>query len=224
MRWLPALLILAACNGTPEDTETDDPGVDLESFDYRMRVGSLTITGADQGMNELIRLFFGNEVLYRIRNLDGTSGDLELVLGYKDTDPIERNPCWDKVTLQGVTVDGGMLTYGPEDLVFPRDGGDDIELDQLTISASIADDGATMSDIVLTASLDVRIAAGTSFGDPAELCHTFAGFNKPCVACASDNEEYCLDLELTTLSAESADVADFDDTSTDPGECDDDAT
>lgn len=214
---LTALLVLAGCSGGgPADTNTPiDPM--LDGSVYRLSVNSLEIVGADDGLNDLVKLFFANEVLARLTNVSDTSLTMTLGLGLKNTDPIERNPCFSDIDIPPVTLDGLGFTFGPQDLEIPSAAGA-FTIGQLALSGSFSEDGERITDLVLMGVVDFRLAEGSSFGTPDSLCESFGELGAPCGACP-DGPTYCADLEIQGLSASRVEGVDWAGRAPDPGEC-----
>ena len=218
MKRIVLCCLLTACSGSgPSDT---DPGVDpqLEGSVYRLSVGSLNIEGADPGLNDLVKLFFANEILTRTTNVTETELTMTMALGLKNTDPIQRNRCFNDVSFPPVTLDGLDFSFGPEDLEVPSAAGS-FTIGQLALTGTITEDGESFTDLVLDGIVDFRIAAGSPLGEPADLCDSFGNLGAPCGAC-TDGEMFCVDLSITGLSASRVQGVDWADTTPDPGECD----
>ena len=214
-----AFLGLLACTGT-DDGDTDlavDPM--LEGSVYRLNVNSLTIAGADSGLNDLVKLFFSQAVLARLTDVSDTEMTMTLALGDPDTDPIVRNPCFGDISLPPVAIDAEMsFALGPQDLEVPSVAGD-FTIGDFSLDGTIAEDGDDIEDLLLEGAVDFRLAEGSSFGTPEGLCESFTDLGVPCGACP-DGELLCADLEISGLSAARVEGVDWTRPEPQPGECD----
>ncbi|MEZ4316462.1 MAG: hypothetical protein R3F61_03110 [Myxococcota bacterium] len=213
------LAVLAGCSGTGT-TDTDLP-IDpmLDGSVYRLSVGGLTIEGAEDGLNDLVKLFFANEVLAQVTNVSETSLTMTLALGIKNTDPIQRNPCFGDISLPPVSLADLTFSLGPQDLEIPSATGS-FSIGDLALDGTFSADGNRIDDLVLQGVVDFRLAEGSSFGTPDGLCESFGDLGAPCGACP-DGQSYCADLTVTGLSATRVEGVDFaaDAQAPDPGTC-----
>jgi hypothetical protein len=213
-----ALIALLACNGTdPGDTDlAEDPM--LEGSVYRLNVNGLTISGADDGLNDLVKLFFSQAVLARLTDVSDSEMTMALALGDPETDPIVRNPCFGDISLPPVALTDLSFALGPQDLAVPSATGD-FTIAGFSLAGTISEDGDDMDDLVLDGEVDFRLAEGSNFGTPEGLCESFTELGVPCGAC-SDGELFCATLNITGLTATRVEGVDWVPPQPEPGECD----
>ena len=200
MRLLP-ILALAACGGPeplPEDTDTQP--LALEGASYELLTGGLAIPAADDGLDDVLRLFFTRTVLLGISDFSDTAMTVRIGFGVDDADPIEQDPCTPTVDLPPADLTGTTFEIGPADTTF-QGATTEYSIGQMHVAGEVTGDGAQLSDIVLDGIVDLRQAAAFgTFGDADTLCSTMGSFSLAFAACA-DGPEYCVTLSITGLGA-----------------------
>lgn len=204
MRFVPALAALAACSG---DDSTDTPGttpdeVDIEGAAFELNTTNLTIPDADPGLATLVGGFFGSDVYIQTYNVTDSSLDLRMAFG---DGAGAQDPCTPTTDLPPATRSGMDLSIGPEDLTF-QTATNTFVVGDFESTSTIADDGESVDDLVMSGMIDLRQAVGFGpFTDEQEICDDFSGLGVTCEAC-DDGEPFCAPLTLQGLLATRADV------------------
>ncbi|MEC8425489.1 MAG: hypothetical protein VX000_17005 [Myxococcota bacterium] len=123
-----------------------------------------------------------------------TPTEIESVFGLPSTDACIEFPTAD---FSGDPV----FSIGPEDALFDL-GGSEVTIVNLEVRGAFEADCSAIRDGSLEGQLDVREIAGSlGFGDAATTCGLLVSFGASCVACDSDGEALCLDVELVDVPA-----------------------
>ena len=94
-----------------------------------------------------------------------------------------------------------VFAIGPEDALFDL-GGTQVTIVNLEVGGAFESDCSAIRGGSLEGQMDVReIAPSLGFGDAATTCGLLVSFGASCVACDSDGEQLCLDVELEDVPA-----------------------
>lgn len=204
MRWL--LPGLAAC-GSGADTKTEDTAPEplaLEGASYELSTGGLTVPAADDGLADVLRLFFTRTVLIGVFDFSDAAMTVRIGFAVDGAEPLVQDPCTPTVELPPATLTGTHFEIGPADTTF-QGAATTYSIGQMYVAGEIGGDGDVLSDIVLDGIVDLRQAGALgSFGDADALCTTVGSFSLPCAAC-DDGEPYCVTLAVEGLGASRVD-------------------
>ncbi|MBT3217559.1 MAG: hypothetical protein HN348_00575 [Proteobacteria bacterium] len=192
-------LFLGGCPPETEDTDTTEP-VNLEGATYRLSTGNLTVPGADQGMNDLLKLFFIRTLIIQFHNVTDSAATIRLAFVEENSDPLVQDPCMETIEFPEGTRDELTVEIGPTDVSF--DGAD---VEDLHMTATVSTKGTRIDEIVIESVIDLRQAESFGFGTAQDLCESTEGYGVPCQKC-DDNSKTCLDLTIEGLTANEAEV------------------
>jgi hypothetical protein len=101
-----------------------------------------------------------------------------------------------------------VFAIGPEDAIF-NISGTAVTIVNLQVGGAFESDCSAIRGGSLEGQMDVREIADTlGFGDAATTCGLLTSFGASCVACDSDGEQLCLDIELENVPAPETDPLD----------------
>lgn len=217
---LPLLTLLAACGGDKDGTPTETgtpPALDIDGATYQLNVAGLTVPGADDGLADLLRLFFTRTVLIGIADATDTGFTMRMAFAEPETSPMVQDPCSITIDLDGVSLSGLDFDFGPQTTVFQ---GETLSytLVDLAITGGFSDDGDQITGVTLAAGFDLRDAELLGFGTATGLCDTLGSLGVPCGACA-DSEAYCVSLQAEGIAASRVEVPVVEITALDPVAC-----
>lgn len=205
-RVLPLVALLTACSGGDDTTPTDGttPPLELQGATYQLNVAGLTVPGADDGLADLLRLFFTRTVLIGLDDASDTGFTMRMGFSEVGSSPMVQDPCSKTIELAGVSLSGLDFDFGPETTVFY---GDTLSytLADLAIAGTFSEDGEAITGVTLGAGFDLRDAEALGFGTATGLCDTLGTLGVPCGACA-DTEAYCVSLQAEGIGASKVDV------------------
>lgn len=114
------------------------------------------------------------------------------------TDP-SQDPCSRTIDLDGVALDGDLLSWGPADLSFAFYDATVVAAD-VRVRGTFAADGSAITGGFLEATVDARSMAPLVGGDVEGVCDLLDGFGLACESCP-DGEPTCLYLLVDDISA-----------------------
>ncbi len=118
------------------------------------------------------------------------------------TEPPEQDFCARTSDIPNVDFSGNpYFRFGPTDYAFDAYLGT-IELPEMSVEGTIADDGSVLGGLVISAVIDVRSVADAVQMDVDELCDILVVYSNPCEACPGDGEPYCVSTAADGLPAE----------------------
>jgi len=83
-----------------------------------------------------------------------------------------------------------------------------VVIHEFVLEGTFASDGSWFGGGIVGGELDARdvVDAIDEVDSPEDFCNLTASFGAPCVACASDGEEYCLDVLIDRLEGDRVDT------------------
>jgi hypothetical protein len=138
-----------------------------------------------------------NSLLFMVQYADTSRLDVVAAAGFDLGRNVAQYPCAEAIDFPEVPyTDHPSFAVGPEDAALEADG-IAFTIFDLYAEGVIADDGESVSDVVVTGLLDTRALSEVLGSD---LCGLAAEFGDDCVACP-DGEVVCLAMEIQDPSA-----------------------
>ena len=199
----PLLLLLSACSGDSDDggTPTEAPALEIQGATYVLSVVGLSVPSADDGVADLLRLFFTRTVWLGID--DASDSGFTMRAAFSEVGNNVQDPCSITVDFAGIALDGTDFSFGPKTTTFQGEVAS-YTLEDLALTGRFTDDGREITDVTLSGAFDVRDAERLGFLTADGLCDSLGDLNLPCRACSSDSAIYCIDLEVEGLVATKA--------------------
>ncbi len=216
---------------TTDDDADDDSADDDTAFDPNVTVDKaycLDIALSDwtepSGVGDIIG-YYVPVLLFGVTAATTTTLEVRAAIGVEEEKDPTQDLCALTTDFTGTVDESGQFAIGPADYRI-RIQGVDAHLWEATATGTFRADGSGYDDGVLNGLLDARELLDFLFYDPDTTCLLVAAFGSECVACPSDSEVYCVEIQAEGFSAEVVNnltIEDVDEEDLGP-ECDDDTS
>ncbi|MCK6522718.1 Ig-like domain-containing protein [Myxococcota bacterium] len=178
-------------------TTLGDPVSDVAGYTYDVNLADVT-WNSPKSASLLIGSIETSHLLFMVETIDTDAGTIELVGAAGWDDPnLEQYPC-----ASPINFDPADFTSNPSFAVGPADAtlvvsGYDVNVWDLGMSGTFAEDGESILNVQITGMLDVREFTVGS----VEACDAVIFLGDKCVACPNDGVEGCLEVDATMDAA-----------------------
>ncbi len=202
------------CFGAPEITFTTShygaplsPSVDLEDRTYMidLKAGDYTI-GTDAG--ELFSAVFKHEILFELKNVEGTEVEVLAAITAPDTDTVEQDMCARTVFMEEVDI-GGMPFFSGSVSGFEFGALDGVvRFAQFDFYGTISSDGESIGGLEYVATMGVEEIADLlpDFGELDDFCVLAENLGIPCEPCPDEEDRTCITIAAEHIQGVQVDV------------------
>ena len=178
-------------------TTVGDPVSDVTGYTYDVNLADVT-WNSPKSASLLIGSIETSHLLFMVESIDTTSGLIDLVGAAGWDDPtLEQYPCASPINFEPADfTTNPAFGVGPADATLVVSGYD-VNVWDLGMSGTFAEDGESLLDVQITGMLDVREFTVGS----VEACDAVTFLGDKCVACPNDGVEGCLEVDATMDAA-----------------------